>query len=77
MVFNLWFVFFIIFFQRKKGTINEQLTLTEWIQSIQSAAPSQNLTVLVVGLSKYFRFFVCFFLKKIFVYSFTSVFLAL
>ncbi|GFN79850.1 crossover junction endonuclease eme1 [Plakobranchus ocellatus] len=42
------------YLQRKQTGASEQLTLTEWIQSMQSAAPTQNLTVLVVGLAKYF-----------------------
>ncbi|RUS82564.1 hypothetical protein EGW08_009694 [Elysia chlorotica] len=42
------------YLQRKQSAACDNLTLTEWIQSIQCSAPSHNLTVIVVGLSKYF-----------------------
>ncbi|GFR91881.1 crossover junction endonuclease EME1 [Elysia marginata] len=42
------------YLQHKHGGACDELTLTEWIQSVQTAAPTQNLTVIVVGLTKYF-----------------------
>lgn len=42
------------YLQRKQSRACEHPSLTEWIQSIQSAAPSQNLTVITLGLTKYF-----------------------
>ncbi|CAL1527481.1 unnamed protein product [Lymnaea stagnalis] len=41
--------------QHKKGSAVDELTLTEWVHSVQATLPNQNLTVLIVGLEKYFR----------------------
>uniref|UniRef100_A0A0B6ZG98 ERCC4 domain-containing protein n=1 Tax=Arion vulgaris TaxID=1028688 RepID=A0A0B6ZG98_9EUPU len=44
----------ISYIQRKQGLENEHVTLTEWVNSLQSAMPDKNLSVFIVGLSKYF-----------------------
>ncbi|XP_005096586.1 crossover junction endonuclease EME1 [Aplysia californica] len=41
--------------QLKQGEDTDDISLTKWVESLQSALSGQNLTVIIIGLSKYFR----------------------
>lgn len=42
-------------FQLKQGLESDELSLTGWVDSLQSALGDTNLSVFIVGLHKYFR----------------------